>query len=43
MTTRQLTAIENHCRLAGEVVNLRFVSLLYGGLSLVLTVNSGYE
>lgn len=42
MTSQQRTAIENHCRLAAETINLRFASAnaLY---SVVLTVNSGYE
>jgi len=38
----QRTAIENHCRLAGETINLRFAQAL-PLVSIVLTVNSGYE
>ena len=43
MTKAQKTAIENHCRLACECVNFRFARLLPCGVSIVLTVNSGYE
>ena len=42
MNTRQNTAILNHCRLAGECVNPKF-GYHEGDLSVVLTVNSGYE
>jgi hypothetical protein len=43
MTPRQRTAIDHHCRLAAETVHPRFSTMLVGGLSVVLTVNSGYE
>lgn len=43
MTEAQRTALAHHCRLAGETVHERFISLLTGGYSLVLTVNTGYE
>lgn len=38
------TAIENHCRLAAETVNVKFARAFPRHLvSVVLTVNSGYE
>jgi len=43
MTPRQRTALLHHCRLAGECVHPQFQADLHGGLSLILTVNSGYE
>ena len=44
MTREQQTALDHHCRLAVETAHPRFGSLLHGGaVSLVLTVNSGYE
>lgn len=43
MTERQRIAITHHCRLAGETTHPRFHSQLHAGLSLILTVNSGYE
>jgi len=39
----QLVAIDNHCRLSIETMHPRFARRLPGGLSVVLTVNSGYE
>jgi len=42
MTPQQLTALDHHCRLAGEVVHPRFIRRGAFG-SIVLTVNSGYE
>lgn len=44
MNARQKIAIENHCRFAFETGHPRFVFLVAGGkVSIVLTVNSGYE
>jgi len=44
MTTAQLTALQNHCRLAYETFHPRFCGVRNGGaVSVVLTVNSGYE
>jgi len=43
MTARQKTALRHHCRLAIETTHPRFAYRLGHGLSLVLTVNSGYE
>lgn len=43
MNPNQATAIRKHCRLAGETVNPQFRTILPGGVSLILTVNSGYE
>lgn len=43
MTAQQMIAIKHHCRLAGETVQPKFAYLLPSGISVVLTVNSGYE
>lgn len=43
MTPRQRTALAHHVRLAVETVHPRFSATLPGWLSVVLTVNSGYE
>lgn len=43
MNRRQLTAIANHCRLAIETPNPKFRHQLESNVSLVLTVNSGWE
>jgi hypothetical protein len=45
MTPAQQTALAYHCRLAVETVHPRFRNWLDPGrrISLVLTVNSGYE
>lgn len=43
MTERQLIAIQNHCRLAGETVHPRFFQKQEDGITLIVTVNSGYE
>jgi hypothetical protein len=43
MNRQQRTALEQHCRLALETMRPEFARLLPGGLSVVLTVNSGYE
>lgn len=40
---RQATALRHHCRLAAETVHPRFRAVLPLGVSVVLTVNSGYE
>lgn len=37
------TAIENHCRLSIETMHPRFSHTTPHGMSVVLTVNSGYE
>ena len=42
MNQKQRNAIENHCRLAGETAHPRF-GWTAGGVTIVLTVNSGYE
>ena len=42
MTPQQKIAIEHHCRLSIETMHPRF-SWLSLGVSVVLTVNSGYE
>lgn len=39
----QQTALDWHCRLAVETMHPRFARRLSSGLSVVLTVNSGYE
>ncbi len=38
-----MTALNRHCRLSVETMHPRFARMLPGGLSVVLTVNSGYE
>ncbi len=43
MNRHQQTAITYHCRLSVETMHPRFARLLPGGLSVVLTVNTGYE
>ena len=43
MNRYQQTAITWHCRLSAETMHPRFARRLPGGLSAVLTVNSGYE
>ena len=42
MNYQQRTAIENHCRLAGETIQPRFM-WSERGCTVILTVNSGYE
>lgn len=37
------TALANHCRLGIETIHPRFTRRLPSGISIVLTVNSGYE
>jgi hypothetical protein len=44
MNDRQRIAIEHHCRFGFETAQARFAHLVPGGgISVVLTVNSGYE
>ena len=43
MNRHQQTALDWHCRLSVEVLQARFHRKLPSGLSVVLTVNSGYE
>ncbi len=43
MNRRQRTALDWHGRLSVEALNRRFWHTGTGGLSVVLTVNSGYE
>jgi hypothetical protein len=43
MNRHQDTAITCHCRLSVETMHQRFSRRLPSGLSVVLTVNSGYE
>lgn len=42
-TEHQRVAIDNHCRLAAETMHPRFRWLRLDGVSVILTVNSGYE
>ena len=43
MNRHAQTAIANHCRLSVETMHPRFARRLPNGLTVVLTVNSGYE
>jgi len=43
MTKPQEIALTHHCRFGFETAHPRFARLLGPGVSLVLTVNSGYE
>lgn len=43
MNKHQRIALENHCRLSVETMDRKFARWLPGGMSVVLTVNSGYE
>jgi hypothetical protein len=43
MNRHQTTAIDHHCRLSLETMHPRFGRRLPSGLTVVLTVNSGYE
>jgi hypothetical protein len=43
MNRHQQTAITYHCRLSVETMHPRFSRMLAKGVSIVLTVNSGYE
>lgn len=43
MNRHQKVALEYHCRLGIETSHPRFVRVRPDGLSVVLTVNSGYE
>ncbi len=43
MNRYQQTAIGRHCRLSLETMHPRFSRRLPSGLTVVLTVNSGYE
>ena len=43
MNRHQETAITCHCRLSIEMMHGRFARRLPSGLTVVLTVNSGYE
>ena len=43
MNRHQQTAIDRHCRLSVETMRREFARPLPGSLSVVLTVNSGYE
>lgn len=43
MNGYQRTALEHHCRLAIETAHPRFSHWRSGLVSVVLTVNSGYE
>lgn len=43
MNKHQTTALDRHCRLSVETIHPRFGRQLPNGLSVVLTVNSGYE
>lgn len=43
MTPAQQRAVDHHCRLACETMHPRFRRLTRGIISVILTVNSGYE
>jgi hypothetical protein len=44
MNKHQEIALKNHCRLAAETINPAFrYTIFNGSISIVLTVNSGYE
>lgn len=43
MNRHQALALARHCRLSVETMQPGFARTLPGGLSVVLTVNSGYE
>ena len=43
MNRHQALALTRHCRLSVEALRPGFARPLPGGLSVVLTVNSGYE
>lgn len=43
ITDHQAIALTHHCRLASETLHPRFRQRLPLGLTVVLTVNSGYE
>lgn len=43
MNRNHQTALDWHCRLSVEVMHPRFARRLSTGLTVVLTVNSGYE
>ena len=43
MNRHQALALARHCRLSVEAMRREFARSLNGGLSVVLTVNSGYE
>jgi hypothetical protein len=42
MNKHQEVAIKDHCRLAGETMQRKF-GYVVGNVSIILTVNSGYE
>ena len=43
MNRHQTLALDNHCRLSIETMHPRFGRRLPSGVTVVLTVNSGYE
>jgi hypothetical protein len=43
MNRHQATALARHCRLSVETMQRDFARRLPSGLTVVLTVNSGYE
>lgn len=43
MTEQQKTAIESPCRLACETANPKFRMIRLDSISVIVTVNSGYE
>ena len=43
MNRHQITALTRHCRLSVETMHPDFSRTLRSGLTVVLTVNSGYE
>lgn len=43
MNSAHRVAIANHCRLSIETMHPRFAHVTSLGMSVVLTVNSGYE
>lgn len=43
MNARQIHALANHCRLAGESSNPEFAKALPDGTTTILSVNTGWE
>ncbi len=43
MNRHQITALQHHCRLSVETLHPRFIRVTPSRLSVVLTVNTGYE
>jgi hypothetical protein len=43
MNRQHTVALDRHCRLSVETMHPQFARMLPNGLSVMLTVNSGYE